>query len=137
VVSEADAPEPCRKGMLVLRIGRGRDPRTPWDPAEMFTRRWPIAASARWTLAWRTRREHVPCLVTAAAGFVAAGADITSAQPLGSLTCLTTTDPGAWWTELEGRRLPTGPGTSWTWWPPPPDTGRIRLERRQSRLRQA
>lgn len=136
VVTKASAPEACRLGTLVLRVGRGHDPRTPWEPGEKFSRGWPIAASARWTLHWRTRREHVPCLVTAA-GFVAAGADIVGVGVLGSLTYLTTADPGAWWTEVEGRRLPTGRGTSWTWWPPPPDTDRIKLERRQSRLRQA
>ncbi|TCJ22696.1 hypothetical protein [Nocardioides jejuensis] len=129
------APAQGRRGMLILRVGRGLDPRASWSPQELLSRSWPIAPLARWELKARSQREPIPCVITAA-GFVAAGADIVGAEVDGDgRTVLRTTAPSHWWAALEGRRLPTGPGTSWMWWPRPSADGRIRLERRQSRLR--
>lgn len=130
---EAALPEPCQRGMLVLRVPRGLDPRADWQPEALLLAGWPLAASARWLLKERCRRAPVPCLVTAG-GFVAAGADIVGAGVLGARTYLTTVTPGEWWEALADARFATGRGTSWTWWPRPVDAGRARLQRRQSRL---
>ncbi len=104
-------------GVLVVRLGPGREPRDdwPWDRRVEVCRRQPEIA----LVAWLQVRAHLrtcgrlACVVTVC-GFPVLLADLVCFDPDGAGSVdLGLERPGAWSRLLEERRLVTSPGPSW------------------------